>query len=447
MSIQQKVAAFLGYYGFDAGGISVNGLIDSLLYDMEKGLSEDAPARRNSMSAALDMIPTWAAPPSSPPKNTSVIVIDAGGTNFRACLVSFDGEGRPEISALQKFPMPATDTELSRKDFFEAMAAKLSHVKNKSARIGFCFSYAMKITPDGDGEVTAFSKEIKAPEVIGARVGEGLAEALSAQGWKKPERIALLNDTAAALLAGAATASGGKSYDSFVGLILGTGLNSAYIESEPIPKIQGGAASGIPVNQIVVCESGKFDKLPRSFFDREVDKHTTAPGTYILEKMCSGGYIGRVATCALKRAATDGLFSEKTAASFTNAEITLKDMDQFLYFPKRTDTVLGKILANGTGEDAETVYTILDAFVDRAARLAAGLICAAVIKSGRGKNPASPVCVVCEGTTFEKTHNLKPRVLAYVNEALARERRVYCDIIGLENAITLGAAIAGATDL
>jgi hexokinase len=288
MDIQQKVAAFLGYYGFDAGGISVNGLIDSLLYDMETGLSEDAAKTPGALTAAQDMIPTWALPPASPPQNTSVIVIDAGGTNFRSCLVSFDGEGRPEISNMEKFAMPATDRELSKKDFFDAIASKLNQVKNKSARIGFCFSYAMEITPDGDGVVLGFSKEIKAPEVIGSRVGGCLAEALARQGWKKPERIVLLNDTTAALLAGAATAGGGKSYDSFAGLILGTGLNSAYIESAPIPKIQRAAISVIPAKQIVVCESGKFNKLPRSQFDMAMDKTTNTPVRKGREKSVTG---------------------------------------------------------------------------------------------------------------------------------------------------------------
>ena len=444
MDTHQAVAAFLGAYGFDSGGISVNGLIDSLLYDMNRGLAEEAQKIPTALSPAEDMIPTWALPPASAPKNTTVIVIDAGGTNFRVCLVSFDADGLPAISDLEKFPMPATDRELSKKDFFDAIASKLNHVKNKATKIGFCFSYAMHITPDQDGEVIAFSKEIKAPEVIGSKVGESLANALVAQGWTRPERIVLLNDTTAALLAGAATVTRGKSYDSFVGLILGTGLNSAYIESETIPKIQGHAS--IPKSQIVVCESGNFNKLPRSYFDIETDKATATPGFQVYEKMCSGGYIGSVVTCALNRAAEDGLFSKKVADAFTadDTKITHKDMDKFLYFPKRNDTVLGAILAQGTAQDAEIVYTLLDKFVDRSARLASALIAAAVIKSGKGKNPASPVCVVCEGTTFEKTHNLKPRVLGYIEETLARQRHIYAEIVMLENAITMGAAIAGA---
>ena len=57
----------------------------------------------------------------------------------------------------------------------------------------------------------------------------------------------MLNDTVAALLAGHAIAPVGKKYSSYIGLILGTGLNAAYIQP---------AREGI-AKQIVVCESGK----------------------------------------------------------------------------------------------------------------------------------------------------------------------------------------------
>ena len=69
------------------------------------------------MEASQDMIPTWDLPPAESPKNESVIVIDAGGTNFRSCLVTFDAEGNPEISELEKTSMPGIERELSKKEF------------------------------------------------------------------------------------------------------------------------------------------------------------------------------------------------------------------------------------------------------------------------------------------------------------------------------------------
>ena len=75
----------------------------------------------------------------------NAIIIDAGGTNFRSCLVTFDAAGTPTISEMEKTRMPGVERELSRKEFFEQFAVNLEHLKNKADRIGFCFSYPMEI--------------------------------------------------------------------------------------------------------------------------------------------------------------------------------------------------------------------------------------------------------------------------------------------------------------
>ncbi|MFI3256933.1 MAG: hexokinase [Spirochaetales bacterium] len=441
MAINEKIAAFLGKYGMYMHAPDVLSTTDSLLYDMQLGL--DANPGPDFLQSSHEMIPTWANPPKDVPKNESVIVIDAGGTNFRSCLVSFDAEGIASISNLEKCAMPGIEREYSKQEFFDTIAANLDHLKGMSNRIGFCFSYAMKITPDGDGEVISFSKEIKAPQVIGELVGANLCDALVKRGWTRPEKVVLLNDTVAALLAGASTATGGLRYSSYVGLILGTGMNTAYIESNPIKKIANSERIA-PESQIVVCESGLFDKLPQSVFDMEFDKTTNTPNRYVMEKMCSGAYLGAVASLAVKQACKDGLFTKSAAEALLNIEgFTLFDMDRFFYTPYSNKTVLGSAISKGTQDDYDLLFGILDAFVDRCARLTAAIICAAVLKSGKGRSPALPVSVLCEGTTFYKTHGLKSRIHGYLHSELTQKRGCYFEIVTLDNAITLGAAVAG----
>ncbi|CEM60728.1 hexokinase [Treponema phagedenis] len=439
-----KVAAFFGRHNFDVNGPNINTVIDCLLFEMKGGLEKD-PVLPPNTGPALDMIPTWIFPPEEAPKNKKVIVIDAGGTNFRSCLVHFDEKGVPTISDLEKQAMPATDREYSKAEFFETIASFLDHLKDKADRIGFCFSYAMKISPDGDGEVIQFSKEIKAPEVIGSFVGKNLSEALVKRGWKKPEKIMLLNDTAAALLAGASTAVKGRRYDSYVGFIYGTGMNSAYIEYEPIPKIQNNKeVPHIPAAQIVVCESGKSNKVPRSKLDDAFAKTTNVPEIYLFEKMCSGAYFGALASLILRTAANEGLFSKPVNAALQNMQdFTPADMDKFFYAPHAEDTLIGGIAAKGTEDDRELIFRLLDALVRRAAKFAAANIAASVIKSGKGKNPALPVCVLAEGTTFLKMHNMRNRTLGYLNTVLTEERGIYFELISIDNAVTFGSAIAG----
>lgn len=63
-----------------------------LLKDMRKGLESNAES-----VSSMDMIPLWKNLPTDIPKDKKVIIIDAGGTNFRAGIVYFDKKGVPEI--------------------------------------------------------------------------------------------------------------------------------------------------------------------------------------------------------------------------------------------------------------------------------------------------------------------------------------------------------------
>ena len=161
-----------------------------------------------------------------------------------------------------------------------------------------------------------------------------------------------------------------------------------------------------------------------------------------MEKMCSGAYLGPLATFALKAAAMEGLFSEQVASRLAALpKADLYDIDQFLYGPYRHDTVLGDVVAPGTQDDYDTMYLILDAMIERSARLTAAVISSCVIKSGKGVCPTKPVCVLCNGTTFYKTHNLRSRIHGYLDKYLSDQRHLYFDIVAMDNDITLGTAI------
>ncbi|MBO7639625.1 MAG: hexokinase [Treponema sp.] len=430
--MNKSAAAFLEKHNFPLN-LDMNPLVDSLLYDMREGLS--------GRKASQDMIKTFCVPPEKKLAGESVIVIDAGGTNFRSCLVTFDQAGQPVIDFMEKTKMPGIERELTRKEFFGQFAENLEHLKDKSSNIGFCFSYPMTITEEGDGVLLGFSKEIKAPEVVGCHIGKELAQALSEHGWTKKVKISLLNDTVAALLAGAAGPEEGNRYSSYIGFILGTGMNAAYIQDKDneFPGLK---------KQIIVCESGKFDKMPRSDFDISYDQKSVKPGSGLLEKQCSGAYLGPIAYEMIQSAVKDGLFSAKFSESLSKIEsLTLIEIDSFLHAPYRTASVLGaKAAESATEEDYDLLHQLLDALVDRSARLSASILTACVVQSGIGKSATEPVCILCNGTTFYKTHKVAVRVQAYLEDMLLRQRVLFYEIVSRENDITLGTAIGGLMD-
>ncbi|MCQ2598387.1 MAG: hexokinase [Treponema sp.] len=422
-----KVAAFLAKHNF-VNHLDVKTVAEGLLADMRAGLKGE--------KADEDMIRTFCLPPEKKACNESVIVIDAGGTNFRSCLVTFDANGEASISEMEKTSMPGIDRELSRKEFFDQIAANLEHLKNKANRIGFCFSYPMTITEDGDGILLGFSKEVKAPEVVGAKVGECLVKTLEEKGWNKIERITLCNDTVAALLAGASIMPSNE-VSSYIGMILGTGLNAAYIqEACDICKVK---------RQIIVCESGKFTSVNRSDFDLMADAKTVKPGSFLLEKSCSGAYLGPISFYALTTAAKEGLFSAKlNEALLKLTELTLIEASNFVESPYNKNLVLGKLLAeNATEEDYNMVLQMIDAVFERSARYGAAILVACVLQTGMGTSAAKPVCILCNGSTFFKTPMIRERVYAQLDEILTRQSGIYWKIVSCENDITLGAAISG----
>src|SRR5574344_1940421 len=423
------VTAFLAKHNFE-NHTDVNAMVESLLFDMDEGLA--------GRPAAEDMIRTYCLPPEETAAGKSVIVIDAGGTNFRSCLVSFDAQGKASIDFMEKTSMPGIERELNRKEFFAKFAENLEHLKDKSPYIGFCFSYPMTITDDGDGILLGFSKEIKAPEVAGCRVGKELVETLKAHGWKNIRKVTMLNDTVAALLAGAACPDEGEKYSSYIGFILGTGMNGAYIQPA-VPEYNK------LVKQIIVCESGKFDKISSSEFDKAFDAKSAKPGSAKLEKQCSGAYLGPVSYELVTVAAKEGLFTKKFAESLLKIEnLTLIEVDSFLHAPFGTASEIGKRAAEcATEEDYDRLYQMLDAVVERSARCASAILSACVIQSGEGRNASRPVCILCDGTTFFKTHKINERVVGYLDEVLIRQRGINYEIISRDNDITLGAASAG----
>ena len=396
----------------------------AILSDMRTGL-----ARKKSYQ---DMILTYFDPSSVSLREKSVVVIDAGGTNFRSSLVTFQQDGKAKISGFEKTKMPGTSGELSKKEFFGQIASNINRFKDKCDEICFCFSYAMEITKDHDGILNSFSKEVKAPEVVGSHIGAELKNALAEHGWTHIPAVILLNDTVAALLAG----SGNKSCSSYIGFILGTGMNCAYVQ----PKDE---TLGIE-RQIVVCESAKFGGVAQSDFDREMDKKSVNPGTSPLEKLCSGAYLGPIATEILRTASREGLFSSTFAAALEKRnQLSLIEVSSFLEQSAPARGTYADLFAPEHAQtgDCEIVFELFDALVDRTAHLAASILAAAVIQCNEGTVLEKPVCIAFNGTTFFKTYKVPERTKAYLSRLLEGKSLRY-EILPGEADITAGTAMA-----
>jgi len=422
----KKTHEFLISHGLSASHINMEKLSDLFLSEMKNGLE--------GKESSLIMIPTYIEVKSKLAKNEPVIAIDAGGTNFRTAKVLFDDNMNLITEKLETRKMPAVDKHLTKEEFFRTMAGYLKNYINDSEKIGLCFSYAVEIFPDKDGKLLEWSKEIKAPDVIGEMIGKNLLDAMGTP----DKQIVLLNDTVATLLAGHAAASG-KKYDTYIGFILGTGTNTCYIESNKnISKTQN---LDLSKNQIINIESGNFAKVPQSDIDRLFDSTTKNPGRYKFEKMFAGGYFGGLCTTAIKIAAKEGIFTDETKNNLIKLpELTTEEVNKFvsgIYLP---DNPLGKMLS--TDEDKTAATQIIDGMIERAAKLVAINIASVILKTGKAKNPDNPVLMTIEGTTFYKLKNFQQMFESFLKNFLGKKNKRYYKIVEVKNSSLVGAAIA-----
>ena len=223
-------------------------LITALLSEMEKGLRGE--------ESSLRMIPTYVGVSGKVAAGTKVATLDAGGTNFRSAVVSIP----PKIEDKKNQPMPGTKGLVDNETFYGAFAAEVKRVLPGATaqKVGFCFSYPAESTPALDAKVLNWTKGIEAPGIVGQYLGQELSPRIDGR------PLAIVNDTVATLLAAKAT-EGDKTYSSYLGFILGTGTNTAYVEhNKCITKLSGLDPDG---SMIINAESGNFDKFPRSAFE------------------------------------------------------------------------------------------------------------------------------------------------------------------------------------
>lgn len=413
---------FLAYQGVDPWSVDWQAAQRIYLREMQKGLVQ--------RSGSLAMLPSYLHVPDRLPTDVPVLVIDAGGTNLRLARAVFGREGQAVCQDMLHMPMPGSRDVLDADAFFDELARQCAPLLPGVRQIGFCFSFIMRILPNLDAVVEGMSKQVCIRGIEGRLMGECLRQALRRQGSAEDYTVALLNDSIAVLLGGAA-AFRGKPVDGMIGFILGTGTNTAYFEGA---HSFGGALGRQAVG--VSMETSRYNQFHRGRIDAAFDATLSDPGAFPFEKMISGRYLGGLAFMLLQAAADEGLFSAQcTAALYGLPGLESRHLDDFW---RRTGP-LYTLCEQET--DRQTIAALCNALMERAACLVALNLSCVLRRTGAGRDPARPAGILAEGSAFYHSAVLRGKIEARLREFTAGQKTAF-QFLHTDHAALTGAAAA-----
>lgn len=423
----ERMDAFLTQYGMHPETVDMAACTKGFLTEMEKGLTGQA--------TPVLMLPTYLTIEGDIPLNQPVIVVDAGGTNFRSGLITMTEAG-PVMEEVKVCPMPGSQGAITKAEFLDQVSDILLPLTAKSKKVGFSFSYAAEILPNGDGRVVSISKQVQIIGSEGMLLGTEISQALADKGAPGVQFV-VLNDTVAALLGGLAGLAE-ETFDGYVGFIYGTGVNSCYAQSTPaITKL---TTPWHHSNMIINMESGGFCGVPQGEFDRRLDQNSVDYKLCQYEKMVSGRYEGTVIWHALNQAGQDRLLSPELAQDIQSwGDLPLVEADAFTARPYG-DNRLAK--ACQTETDRELVYALIDGCMERAARLICCNIAAVLEQADMGKFVHRPACAVVEGSTFHKGYLFQDKLKRICHDYITKELGRHLVFRQVDQANLLGTAAA-----
>jgi len=240
-------------------------------------------------SSSLKMLPSFLTKPTGQEKGL-YLAVDFGGTNVRVLTLELQGNGVYRTLQRRSFPLrdqakgyDFTSRETTGSELFGFIAGQIAAVlaPGQTYPLGFTFSFPSRQTGINQAVLIKWTKEFLTSGVAGQDVAKLLQMALEEKNITSVKPIAVINDTVGTLLT---AAYGDRQAD--IGSICGTGHNTCYLE----PSFPG---TGQPM--IINMESGNFNELPDTEYDRKLDSASHTPGEQRLEKMVSGQYIGELA--------------------------------------------------------------------------------------------------------------------------------------------------------
>ncbi|KAI8917419.1 hexokinase-domain-containing protein [Entophlyctis helioformis] len=372
-----------------------------MVSEMRKGLHQDGEK--------LKMIPSFVVSRPTGNELGTVLALDLGGSNFRVCQIALEGQGRVRTTQRKYVVSDSLKTGPGAAlfDFFAECVAKFLEETGADpavpSNLGFTFSFPVQQTAINAGTLMHWNKGFQCSGVVGEDV--------------VGQRHRLVNDTVGTLMAHAYTDP-----NTYVGVILGTGTNAAYVERlEDVPKWKGDKKGEMIIN----TEWGAYDEptvLPISKYDQLLDRFSGNPKSQIFEKMFSGMYLGEIVRLILVDLVASGeLFHGRSSVElakpyhFDTAFMSRIERDHSIELSDTKnlfEDILG--IPSTTIQDRRIVKHVCELVGTRAARLSAAGVAAVITKINR----LDACTVAIDGSLFEHYPHFGNRMRDALREIL-----------------------------
>lgn len=387
----------------------------------------------------MPMIPAFVTGVPNGTEKGTFLAIDLGGTNFRVCSVTLNGDSTFDITQ-EKAPIPEELMKTTSAVFVQHLVNRIEtfirthHCETLALetdrpvfKMGFTFSFPVNQTSINRGTLIRWTKGYDIKDAVGKDIVILIQAELDKRNL--PVHIAaLVNDTVGTLMSRAYTKPGGG--QTLIGAIFGTGTNGAYSERiKSIGKFDAAAHPEITEKIMLInTEWGSFDNdlhvLPNTKYDIHLNTLTPNPGYHMFEKRVSGMFLGELLRLCMLDLHSQGLLFvggvdkhilntpwslDTSIPAFIDGDST-KNLD-------KAEAVLAQNLgaAHTTLAERQAIQLIAKAIGKRSAYLSA-IPCAGLILHTKALEKFESIDIGGDGSVVE----FYPRFQEMMHEALAQ---------------------------
>lgn len=236
---------------------------------------EELEAALCGANSSLKIYPSYASLDGSIHREKPILAIDMGGTNYRIAKVWFDRDGYFQTDGIQVYPMPGTLKAITKNEFIKKNCEYITANIDDVDRIAISLGYNIVSMPDKDAIIEKLSKEVQITSIENIKLAYEIKQELLRQGVEKEVDVFIINDIVATVLAGKVHDVKSR-YNGYIGLIVGTGMNTSYVEAAEYVHLTKEFGGGM----IIHTESGDYSKQKRSSIDIDFDRTTSTPNDH-----------------------------------------------------------------------------------------------------------------------------------------------------------------------